>query len=172
MTELGLVYSCATPSKQELSELATAVDSNQDLKVLEIGYLDRSWIPGWQNLMTVLERHQNLCTLKLRLSTDAAIQHVFTKLFKGLRWMLRHNYKIDVVIVSTSKHATKIWKKSLRDTLSFNRFLRGSKSLTKEVEIDRFALLGSALMRHLDHDHRRTAALLADNIDAICVLMA
>ena len=171
LTELGLIYCCVTPSKQELVDLALAVDANQNLKVLEIGYLDRFWIPGWQHLMMILGRHGGLHTLKIKVSMDATKPHYFAKLFHGLRGMLRQNYRIDVLVISPSKQAAKIWRKSLRDTLSFNRFLRGSKSLTKEPEIDRFALLGAALMMHLNHDNRRTAALLADNMDALCVML-
>lgn len=171
LTELGLIYSCASPTKQELADLATAVDLNQSLQVLEIGDLDRFWVPGWQNLMDVLGRHRGLCTLKMKVSMDAVKPHRFAKLFNGLLWMLKQNHRIDVHVVSPSKETARIWNHSLSEILALNRFLRGSKSLTRESERDRSALLGSALMKHLGHDTRRTAALLTDNIDAICVLL-
>jgi hypothetical protein len=171
LSELGLIYSCVTPSKQELADLATAVDTNQNLQVLEIGTVDRHWVSSWQNLMTVLARHNGLHTLKLKVSIDATRTHRFAKLCRGLLWMLTENYIIDVIIVSPSKGVNIIWNEALHERLTLNQFLRGCKALTREVELNRLALLGSALMEYMKHDTRRTAALLADNIDAICVLL-
>jgi hypothetical protein len=171
LSELGLIYSCSTPSKPELADLATAVDANQNLRVLEIGILDRHWVSSWPNLMAVLARHKRLSTLKLKVSIDATRTHRFAKLCRGLLWMLQQNYRVDVIIVSPSKGVNIIWQEALRERLTLNRFLRGCKALTREVELNRTALLGSALMEYMGHDTRRTAALLADNIDAICILL-
>ncbi|GAX23333.1 hypothetical protein FisN_27Lh107 [Fistulifera solaris] len=171
LSELGLIYSCATPSKQELADLATAVDTNHNLRVLEIGTLDRHWVSSWQNLMAVLARHIGLNTLKLKVSIDATRTHRFAKICRGLLWMLTENYRIDVIIVSPNKGVNIIWNEALHERLTLNRFLRGCKGLTREIELNRTALLGLALMEIMRHDTRRTAALLADNIDAICVLL-
>lgn len=167
LTEMGLVMKYA-PSEQTWCDLIAAVDCNQNLKELELGELDRDYLSRWGDLIGVIGRHPRLCKLKLHCKCEPPSEEDL-KLVDGLVSMLQCNR--NIINVNFVGQHQDVWMSPLKECLRFNRFFRGSDALTRETELERMRLLGMTMVERTRHDARNTALLLANNTDALCMLL-
>lgn len=166
LTEMGLVIKWPeTLTMSTIWRLIEKVEENQTMEVLELGIINKYWLPFWTELMRVFGDHQGLCKLRLHLL------HICPEEMRtGLISMLKRNQKvIDIDFVS--QQVDEQWMCQLKDTLQFNRFFQGSKTLNQDGKALDSALLGAALMKRSSNDARCTAVLLSDNVDILSKLL-
>lgn len=169
LTEMGLVIEIK-PTKQTLDDLLVAVDRNQNLKELEIGCIDRHWLPRWKDLMCIIGRHQGLCKLKLHSKQSDPTKREVARFINGLSSMLQQNHNIvNVEFIGRYEEGHQPTL-PLEELLRFNRFFQGSKALARENELVRMSLLGRAMIDAHDVTWK-TAVLLSEHVDALCMLL-
>lgn len=170
LTEMGPVFiPIGSLKDQTLQDLIAAVDQNQNLEELELGYLHVRWLPFWEDLLCVISRHQRLYKLKLHVTAECTRSLLLMNdLFDGMESMVKQQHKITRVEIVGGYGDIRM--RRLKSHLQFNSFYQGSMALTRHRELDRLVLLGIAIMECVSNDARRTALLLSHNVDALCTI--
>ncbi|GAX14117.1 hypothetical protein FisN_8Hh047 [Fistulifera solaris] len=169
LNKLGIHF-YGTPTTEQVQALLSALENNQQLKVLELGHDILCFKDHWDELMAVLRKSRTIGKLRLHVRNsppDAAM-------LLSLKQLLEDRRDMDVVfpmgdwpLVPTTASQ---WEAEVRLLLEFNRWYFGVLQLQSvESILKRDALFGRALWHR--REFRFVSFLLASNLDVLLSLM-